>query len=413
MNFFRRYQKAFSIIIFIILVGILAYMIFAVFFRSNEPEAPLEEEVISGNGLPIAGPGEGNLTATNSPGSLPSNRPAGGPPEPTEASAVATGGLTSIDALTYSPVLDPTLSPNGDIQYYDDYDGLFYRIDASGNAVKLSDKVFYSVDNVVWAPNKNKAILEYPDGSKILYNFATQKQVTIPSHWEEFSFSPDSGQIIAKSLAIDPENNWLVIANDDGSQATALENIGSNGHLIYPDWSPNNQIVATYTKGMDFNRQSVYFVGKNGENFKSTIIEGRGFQSQWSKSGDRLLYSVYSTDTNLNPKLWIVDAQGETIGQNRRGFDINTWASKCTFSSNTTIYCAVPESLERGSGLVPELAQNTKDNLYKINLQTGLQELIAVPDGVYNISQIIAPENGNHLFFTDAQNSQLYRLDLK
>jgi len=410
MNFFSRYKKIFFIIGFLILVALIGYFIWFLFFRAP---SQLPSETVppgTGGGLPIAGSGGAIPGTPTGTGLLPGATEGAGPNEP---SPVAVGGVTETAALTDSPVSSPTLSKGGAVQYYNRNDGRFYRIDQDGDIVMMADKVFYNVKDVVWAPTKDKAIIEYPDGKKILYNFEAKQQVSLPAHWEDFSFSPTSGQIVSKSLGLDPGNRWLVIANDDGSQARAIENIGTNDKTVYPDWSPNQQIIATYTKGLDFNRQEIYFVGQNGENFKSTIIEGRGLQSQWSTAGDRLLYSVYSTDTNLNPKLWIVDASGDTIGQNRRSIDLNTWADKCTFASNTEVYCAVPENLEKGAGLFPELADKTKDDLYRINLETGIKELIAVPDGAYNISQILVPAANDVLYFTDKKTGQLYTVKLR
>jgi len=363
--------------------------------------------------LPTLGAGDATGVTGGGDGLLP-----GGITIPTEipneggVSPVAIGGLTKIETITENPILGPTLSGDGKIQYYDQNDGKFYRLDDNGQAVLLSDKVFYDVDSIVWAPDKNQAIIEYPDGNKILYNFSNKSQVTLPAHWQDFSFSPDSGRIVSKSLGLDEENRWLVIANGDGSKAIALENIGTNDKNVYASWSPNNEIVAMYTEGLDFNRQEVYFVGLNGENFKSTIIEGRGLESKWSTTGDKLLYSVYSTNTDLSPQLWIVGAVGDTIGQNRQSISLNTWADKCTFASNNEVYCAVPETLARGSGMFPELADKTKDNLYKINLTTGTKELIAIPDGAYNISEVIVPTDKDFLYFTDKTTGQIYKIDL-
>ncbi len=410
MNFFSRYKKIFLILGFLILVALIAYLLWSLFFSPSPTTPAAVTPSETGGGLPIAGPG-GEITGqATTTGGLPGTS---GAPSPNEPSQVASGGITQTTPLTPSPITNPTLSKNGGVQYYNPGDGLFYQIDKNGNAVALSDKVFHNVQNVVWAPTKDKAIIEYPDGNKILYNFQTKQQVTLPAHWEDFSFSPTSGQIVSKSLGLDPENRWLMVSSDDGSQAKTLENIGTNDKTVYPAWSPNNQIVAMYTQGVDFNRQEVFFVGLNGENFKSTIIEGRGFEGQWSTTGDRLLYSVYSTDTNLNPQLWIVDATADTIGQERRGIGLSTWADKCTFASNTEVYCAVPESLEKGAGMFPELADKTKDNLYRINLETGAKELIAIPSGAYNISQIMVPASDNYLYFTDKKTNQLYQVRLR
>jgi hypothetical protein len=412
MEFFRRYKKIFLSLGFLAIVAILAYLIWRIFFSALISPSEVGVTPASPGGLPTAGPGAeigGEATGT---GALPSGIGITPAPNPNEPSDTATGGLTRTDTLTKSPSLSPTLSGDGGVQYYDKTDGKFYKIDKDGNAVLLSDKVFHDVKDVVWAPDKDQAIIEYPDGNKILYNFQSEKQVTLPSYWQDFSFSPASNQIIAKSLGLDPENRWLTVASADGSNAKNLENIGLNDQTVYSDWSPNNQIVAMYTKGVDFNRQEVYFVGLNGENFKSTIVEGRGFQSQWSTTGDRLLYSVYNTSDNLNPKLWIVDASGDNISQNRASLNLQTWASKCTFASNTEVYCAVPETLEKGAGLFPELADKTKDNLYKINLATGAQELIAIPDGAYNISQVMVPTSDDYLYFTDKTTNLIYKVKL-
>ncbi|MFA5754127.1 MAG: hypothetical protein WC905_02060 [Patescibacteria group bacterium] len=414
MAFSGRYKKVFLVLAFLVLVAVLGYLIWRVFFRpmAVSPTATTTPGTLSG--LPTIGPGGEIIGEVTGPGELPEGATTTGAISPvTEPNEVAAGGLTRTEALVKSPTLEPTLSSDGLVQYYDKDSGLFYKIDDQGEIVSLSDKVFHDVDNVTWSPDKDKAIIEYPDGNKILYNFQTEKQVTLPAHWQEFSFSPTSDSIVSESIGLDPENRWLMVSNDDGSQAKAIENIGTNADKVYPSWSPTNQIVALYTQGVDFDRQEVFFVGLNGENFKSTIVEGRGLETQWSTEGDRLLYSVYNSSDNLNPRLWIVDASGDTISQNRRSLDLQTWADKCTFSSNTEIYCAVPDSLERGSGLFPELADKTKDSLYKIDLTTGTQKLIAVPDGAYNISQVIVPENEEYLYFTDKTTEQLYRINLK
>lgn len=420
MNFFARFKKIFLILGFLLIIILAGYLIWRFLFQTTAiiPLATSTPGTISGlptsgtgtnvigeltgpDGLPISG-GEGTITPTGS-----------GAPNTNEPSAIAIGGVTKTDILNQAPSLNPTINNSGQVQYYDNNDEKFYKIDSTGNKTLLSDKVFHSVNRITWAPDKDKAILEYPDGSKTLYNFTTEKQVTLPAHWKDFSFSTDSGKIIAKSIGLDPGNRWLVIANDDGSQAKALEEIGTQDSTVYPSWSPNNQIVALYTEGIDFDRQEVFFVGLNGENFKSTTIEGRGFQSQWSPTGDQLLYSVYNTRDNLNPRLWIVGANSDTIGQNRTSLNIQTWASKCTFASNTEIYCAVPDALQKGSGLYPELADKTQDSLYKIDLTTGSRKLIAIPDGAYNISQIMVPSSQDYLYFTDKFSGSIYQVKLR
>ncbi|MDD4901775.1 MAG: hypothetical protein PHE24_01435 [Patescibacteria group bacterium] len=411
MNFFTKYQRVFIIIGFLVLVAALGYLLYFIFIKPSLPSpAPQPPVTATSTGkLPISGAGGPvTPTATTGPGGIPI-----APAKPV-ATAKAAGGLTSAPAINTAATINPTLSGNGSgVQYYNQNDGKFYRVDNNGKVTLLSDQIFYNVSNVVWAPQKNKAIIEYPDNSKILYNFDTKKQVTLPSTWNEFDFSANGSQIVLKSSNIDTENNYLAVANDDGTGRRPIEQIGANADTVYDSWSPNNQTIAMYTQGIDLDRQEVFFLGQNGENFKSTVIEGRGFQPKWSTQGDQLAYSVYSSANNLKPELWAVDAQGDSIGANRRNLGVATWASKCTFANNTTMYCGVPQSLDTGAGLFPELAQNTSDNLYQINIATGEKKLVAVPDGNYNMSNLVVTNDGSSLFFQDSNTKLVHKILLK
>jgi hypothetical protein len=424
MNLFTKYKKIFLVVGFLGITVFLGFLLYKTFFASTLTIAP-EAGVIStstgglqsaetGTGQIVTSTGAGTITGSENitAGTEGTKTTEGSQPNLNNPTNIALGGITKVEVLTTSPGLGATLASNGGVQYYNKDDGYFYKIDKDGNAVKMSDRVFHDVSAVTWSPSKDKAILEYPDKSKILYNFTTKKQVTFPSHWEDFSFSPQSNQIIAKSIALDPDNRYLVTSSEDGSKVVNVEEIGTNA-TVQTSWSPNNQIVATYTKSIDFNRQEVFFVGLNGENFKSTTVEGRGLTYEWSKTGDRLLYSAYNANSDMKPLLWIVDAQGDTINQNRQSLGINTWADKCTFASNTEVYCAVPVNLEKGAGLVPALANKTSDELYKIDLTTGAKKLIATPDGSYNVSSIIVDDAQSQLTFSDRNTGLLYKVKLK
>lgn len=410
MEFFQRYKKIFMVGGFVLLVLILGYALYALFFRPSLAPAPPQPGVstTTGGGLPVAGPGKGQIVPSEEAEGLPAEGGGSG------ANQIAQGGLTQTAALASLPTIGATLSGDGtDVQYYSRDDGKFYRIDPSGQVEALSDQVFHQVKDVTWAPDKKSAILEYPDGANIIYDFPTKKQITLPAHWQDFSYSPSGDRIVMKSIANDPDASWLAIVGSDGSNVRGIEQIGKNADSVYPAWSPSNQMVAMYTEGVDFDRQEVYFVGLNQENFKSTIVEGRGFDPKWSPAGDRLLYSVYSSKNDLKPNLWLVNASGDNIGTDRRNLNLETWADKCTFTDNASLYCAVPKTLDQGAGLFPEMAQNTADQLYKIDLNTGAKRLIAIPDGDYTIAGLMASGDGRNLFFTDKNSGKLYKIRLK
>lgn len=411
--FFIKYKRLFLIIGFVIVILILGYLLYAVFFKPSAPEtAPTNLATTTApGGLPISPKGPGQIITPAPSTGLPDRGEEGGG---RQASEVANGGLTKTTEINNAESLGATLGANNsDVQFYNKSDGKFYRLDKNGSAAALSEKVFHAAQNIKWSPTKNEAIVEYPDGSNIIYNFSAKKQITLPKHWKDFDFSPNGNEIVTKSLGLDPNNRWLAVSNEDGSKVKAIEALGENESIVYPSWSPNNQTIAMYTKGVDFDRQEVFFVGLNNENFKSLTVEGRGFQYKWQPSGNQLLYSVYSSKNNLKPMLWLDNARGESIGSARRSLNVETWANKCSFASDKDLYCAVPEKLEEGAGLFPELAQNTRDQLYKIDTQTGLKKLIAVPDGSYNMSNLIISNGEEYLYFTDETTKKIYKIKLK
>jgi len=319
----------------------------------------------------------------------------------------------TIKQLIKEAVTFPDFKQNSNIRYYNSSDGKFYHLNNNGTTSELSEKTFYNVNKVTWANNNDKAVLEYPDGSKIVYDFEKEKQTTLPKHWEEFSFSSAGDQIAAKSMGLSPENRWLVTVNDDGSGTTLIEPMGNNADKVQINWSPSRQVVAFSQTGraLGGERREVLFIGLNGENFKSTVVEGLGFQPQWSPTGEKLLYSVYSTRSDFKPELWIVDSYGDNIGNNRQMLELNTWAEKCTFADESVLYCAVPRDLPQGAGIMPDIAQYNFDDMYKIDLKTGLKTTIPLSSD-YSIKNINFDKNNNKIFFTDSLQYGIFEINL-
>lgn len=420
----NKLKKILLILGFLLFVVLMAYLIWNFFFKKPVSTPSPEPTPIydPSTGLPISPEGPGQIIPGIDPGRMETSSEIIPPqkyPDPIQDPAttapdeIARGGITKTKSLVEKKAANVTASRDGSsLQFYNQDDGRFYLVNNEGDLIPLSDRVFHNVENVEWAPNKTKAVLEYPDNTKIVYDFSTQKQVTLPKHWEDFSFSTDSNKLVSKNIGMDPESHWLITSNADGSQVKYLEYIGKNADKVISSWSPNNQTVAMYVKPIDFDRREVFFVGLHDENFRSTIVHGWNFSGTWDENGDRLLYSVASTDNDLKPNLWIVDARGDNIGRARTDLKIETWVEKCTFANKDEIYCAVPTSLPEGAGTMPELAANTHDNLYKINLKTKRKELVAIPDETYNISSLILSQDGKTLFFTDRAMGGIHTIKL-
>lgn len=403
-----------KVLIFIGLVLItigIGYAMYSLFFKVPEEVIelpPAEEEPLPpGVGLPPAEIGR--------PPTIPPVIGIPGIELPPGVSAVADGGVTLVTPVVPVPTVGASISTSGNLNYYNSADQRFYRLSDDGTIDLLSSKQFFNVENATFDPAGVKAIVEYPDGSNILYDFTSDTQVTLPRHWEDFGFNQTGDKLISKSIGVDPSNRFIVISNPDGSGARAIQDLGNNADKVDIAWSPNNQIVAIARTGNDLgpDRQEIFFIGQNQENFKSLVVQGLGFRSQWTPKGDRLLYSTTSSLTDYKPSLWLVDASGNDIGRNREHLNINTWADKCTFADNNTVYCAVPTELPRGAGLQPAVADDIPDELYRIDLSTGLRTRIAIPEGSHTIETIMLTPNEDKLFFVDKGTGILNMIELK
>ncbi len=407
-------KKITLLILILAVAGLLAFGIYYLFFiksATDLPGTPGTSGTGAGGGqFPGAQPrttstdqntGINPTTGLPIAGAIPSASPSFFQPTPV---------TQVVDAIAKSPSLDT----RGGLRYENAGDGRFYKLNPDGTVRLLSDQQFYDVDKVTWATSQDKAVLEYPDGSKILYNFELKKQVSLPKHWEEFSFSPDSSQVAAKSLGLSPENRWLVTTNDDGTQTVPIEPLGDNADKVTVDWSPSRQAVAFSQTGqaLGADRREVLLLGLNGENFKSLIVEGLDFQPQWSPTGKQLLYSVDSARSDFKPELWIVNAYGDDIGSGRRSLKINTWADKCSFADDTSLFCAVPRDLPQGAGMSPEAAAGSYDDLYKIDLKTGLKTPIPLGTTNYHISSISFDKTKNRVLFTDPTQKGVFEAKL-
>jgi Tol biopolymer transport system component len=246
-----------------------------------------------------------------------------------------------------------------------------------------------------------------------MYDFTTNKQVTLPKHWEDFEFSPQDDKIVAKSVGNNADNRFLVVSNPDGSNARTIEDLGDNEERVHSSWSPNNQVVAYSFTGepLGMDRQQVLLLGQNRENFKGLVIEGRGFIPKWSPSGNNLLYSVYTSANSYRPTLWISGAAGDSINENRRNLQISTWADKCAWLNESSLVCGVPRNMPAGAGLQRGVAAGIVDDIYRLNLETGEVINLGEAQGA-SVQEISVTPDGSAAVFTDANSGRLIRFGL-
>jgi len=404
------YRKVALAVLLVATAAFFAFLLYLLFFRTFIAPVIEQPPATGGGTLPGTG-GSGPQVVTGVPTTTVPVTSGGA--DQLGSSLIARGGITQTPTInrTISDAL--ALNASGDVQYYDRINEKFYRVDARGDIHELTGEVFHNVQKVTWDKMSAKAILEYPDGSNVVYDFTTARQITLPKHWEEFSFSPDSAQIAGKSIGTTPENTWLFVANADGTGARVVEALGENADRVDINWSPNNQMIGTYREAKGFDEQKLFFLGLNQENFKLTLVEGRDVRSIWKPDGAQLIYSAYTSATGFRPELWVVDAQGDAIGNNRHDLGLATWADKCTFGDTKTLYCAVPDSLPEQAGLYEELSYDIPDTVYKINLTNGVKSVVGKPDVAVAIEQLIVTGDQRLLYFTDRKTGRLHTMRLQ
>jgi Tol biopolymer transport system component len=415
-----RTKKILLIVLFIVVALLIAFLIYYLFFRPLiSPPGPEIPPTLPPVGLPEIPPAL-NIPIAQPPTGLVPEIPVEIPTVPVTPivpgpviSNLASGGITSFNTLESNSTKSPNLSNNGkDLNYYDSLTGFFYNITPEGKKTLITDVAFKDVGNIVWASDSKKAILEYADGSNVIYDFDQKRSITLPAQWKDFVFSNDNKQIAFKDMRLDPENRYIAIADTNGTGYRKIEPIHKEDEDVHITWAPNDKYIALYSESIDGSRSDVLPIGFNGENFRSFTIEGRDFRFAWAPSGNKLLYSAYNSRSDYNPTLWVVNTSPELLATGRNKLGINTWADKCTFGSENIIYCAVPRSLDSGTGFLPNLADTTPDDFYKINLSTGTKELIAQPLYPTTASRIIVSKDNKTLYWLEKNTGQIKEMSL-
>jgi hypothetical protein len=408
------WQRILIILAFVASIFLFAFFLYWFFWRPlMGPTITTTPTSTTTGGLPSAGTAGVRTTTGVITGGLPVGGQSTQILDENPAPGTAPSRSIKATAIVESPAYFASLSTNGDLCYYNPNDAKFYQ-NVNGLSTALSDNKFSSVSQATFDAGCKKAIIEYPDGSNIVYDFSAKKQYTLPAHWQGFSFSETGDKIAFKNIGLDPDNRYLVAAKYDGTQTKILEQIGVNADKVTVNWSPNNQVVATYIEGIDSTRSEVYFIGQNNENFKSMVVEGRGFNGVWSPSGQQMLYSVYDANNDYKPSLWISGASGDNVGANRRQISLNTWADQCVFASETYALCLAPQTMPAGAGLDREnLTGTLPSSVWAIDLRTGATALAAVPQNITTMDKLmINPNSPQSIYVVNSDNKYIYEINL-
>lgn len=391
-----RLKLILKIIGLLALTALIGYFMYLLFFRGGPSVTPTE----GGGTTTPAGTLPGSQAGGPTIGGGTTTPPSGGLP----ASGVASGGPTTTLQLTSTRITAPTITGGNKISFYDPRDGKFYTIDANGNIVALSDATFPQAETVVFSESASKAAIEFPDGSNILYDFAADQQTTLPAHWTDFAFSPDTDQVVSKSLGNDVNSRALTITSSDGTRTQVIAALGEAEAKVTPSWSPNKNIVAFSETGQlqsGLGKREIYLLDATGEAASAIMVDGSHFSAIWSPKGTSILYSIANPSNHNRAELWYTGATGQSEGVGRKNLGIETWTDKCAFADETTVYCAVPRTGANNSGSDSRLVTSF-DDVYSINVTSGRKTLVAKPVINMQINQLSISDDQSLLYFTDS-----------
>jgi hypothetical protein len=399
------------IIGFIVVVLLLAWALVTIIFGSLVPKSGNQNTNTGTGQLPNIN--QGNIPVVNAPnsnGGLPQFGGTSGIDE------VAQGGQTAVPDYGTTKVEFAAPTANG-LTYYNPDLSVFQTLTPDGTVTTLGTEKFYNVSNVTWATNKSVAILEYPDGSNILYDFTKGKQVSLPKELEKFSLDSNGQTFAAIWNGGNADSTWLMSGSADGSDIKIVEPVGDRELNVAVNVSPDNQIVALYRKATGTDGQEVVPIGRNQEQFQSFNVDGLKFTGSWSPAGSYLLYSTASAVDGYEPRLWLTEGKTGDVGYSQTDLQLNTWPDKCAFDkSETSIYCAVPIELSQGAGLYPDLANTVPDVFYRIDLVSGNKVPLALPVGSqqsYTAQSVSLSPDQSTLYFVDRATGTLHSIRLK
>ncbi len=335
---------------------------------------------------------------------------------PTTPDTRAQGGYTTSDTVAAVGAEVIATAEGDGIIYYDSQDGKFYRVGADGSRTVLSEEVFHSVSRVTWSVDRTRAIIEYPDQSKIAFDFSSGSATALPREATDFGFSADGRKITYKFVGTSQSERWLAVANPDGSGQQIVESLGDNAERVSTAWSPDGQVVGFFSRDASADDEEVFPLGQFNENFRSFTVPGSHFTARWSPDGTSLLFSVASSASNYLPTLYLSAASGSEIGT-PGSLGITTWPDKCAFSASRTLYCAVPQTLPTGAGLYPELATESTDAFWRIDLLSGNSSLVALPASgsrtTFSATNLAVTTDESRLYFVDQLTGSVQELRLK
>lgn len=331
---------------------------------------------------------------------------------PPEAEKIA--GRLMIEKTLDIQTQAPTQAAEGDnIVYFDQKAGEFYIASTRGTNVEpLTQAGFTNVEEVVWSPKKDKAIIVFPE-EKHTYDLVEKSSAKLDEHITTATFSPDSTKILYKFDSDD--SHILSTAEPDGSNWKKIKDVGSGNLVLH--WYKADRI-AYHSPASGHSRTTIYTCNLEGKDIKVIASDNYGSNAKWSPDA---LKMIFTTSPKESSALALKLAWGD--GSNIRDLGMYTLVEKCAFFQDSkSLYCALPEPISTRFVLPDDWYDKkviTSDSFWKIDTETGERTKIASTDDIetlygktFDASNLFVSQDGTRLFFTARNDGKLYNISI-
>jgi len=321
-----------------------------------------------------------------------------------------------IKVLSDRPVMGISLNKEGDrVVYYDKETGQVFRISFDGKIwERISDVNLKGITNITWAPTRDKVLVEYNDGKtrqKYIYDYVSGKKHSLSSRMGQVVFSPD-GQKILYHYWYPQQGSNVAVAKYDGSNWFSLFPSEMTGLQLA--WPKIDTVTFIAPEG-DFYGATVYFIKlESPYNLKEIMDEKYSIETNWSPSGNKLLYSYKDSKDETNKGLYIRDFSTDT----EINLNFTLPPGNCAWARNeTALYCA--QETKNLLNIIPQDYQKKLsllgDSFWKIDLGAKEIQEVYIPEAgeqVYGVGEIIISDKEDFFFFENKLDGKLYSLEL-
>lgn len=317
--------------------------------------------------------------------------------------------------ISTEPVVGATLSPDGSrVRYFKQASGHLYENEFAGaKEIRISNITIPAILKVDWTHSKTYAIISYyADGAiRRLYSHysgtSTASSAFLPPNIQEITTS-QTDDMITYTVLTNGEPILFVARPDNTNARKILALPAPDFELSWP--VANN--IALKQKSSAYTSSFLFTLNPASKLLTRVLTQKEGLDVSWAPDGSKFL-SLETKNEGTRALLSVVSLKDNNVV----ALPFTTLPEKCAWApaSKNTIFCAIPDSIPRGTNLPDEWWQGMmsfNDAVGYINMETGEQTQL-LPTRQLDAVNLFLSKDESFLFFTNKKNGSLWSLKLK